>query len=63
MILKGSTLCVQGTLTAATLHLLARWARKLGSITINDQELTADALENLAQQSEHSGVGARAPDR
>jgi hypothetical protein len=53
--LKGSILCVQGALTATALHLLAGWARKLGSITINDQELTAEDLEDMARQSECAG--------
>lgn len=63
--LKGSTLNVDGTLTAATLYLLARWAHKLGSIRINNQELTAEALEELARQSEQAGEPIRlepAPD-
>ena len=59
LILRGSALYVQGNVTAATLHVLARWARRFGSITINDQELTADTLDDLAWQSECSGEPIR----
>ena len=55
LILKGTMLCTRDYLDAATLHRLARWARKLESIIINGRELTADELEHLATQSERSG--------
>jgi hypothetical protein len=55
MILKGTRLYAREYVDAATLHRLARWARKLESVIINGRELTADELEHLARQSERSG--------
>ena len=60
--LKGAMLCAHECLSAATLHRLAQWARKLDFIIINGQELTADELEHLAQESERSGEPVCFPD-
>lgn len=53
--LRGTALCADSPLPAGTLRQLAHWATKVGSIVINDQELTADQLNQLATQSEQSG--------
>jgi len=52
--LKGTMLCADECLNAATLQRLSHLARKLGPIIINGQELTANELEHLARQSERS---------
>jgi len=62
MTLKGTMLCAHECLPAATLRRLAQWARKLDFIIINGQELTADELEHLAQESEHTGEPICFPD-
>jgi HD superfamily phosphohydrolase len=62
MTLKDTMLCAHECLDAATLHRLAQFARKLGSIIINGQELTADKVDYLARESERTGEPICFPD-